>query len=200
MIVHVLEVPSLSINKGDPMKIQLRMFVLAVTAMFVLSACGPSEAEKEKAAADAANAQRVAAEQAALVLPKDANDKVSWQKYLSAQVTKFLRENQATVKTNHPYMYYVPGGDAQEAQNARQMQLNNVSDNVARGVLPGNMMAFGGPESKATADLIVDAFKGAPDGSFKGVIVMFIGAAADQDRVKDSLAKSAADYRFVEMK
>src|SRR5215475_2668548 len=142
--------------------------LFAIIAVCALAACGPSEAEKEKAAADAAAAQRLAAEQAALVLPKDANDKVSWQKYLSAVVTKFMRENQKAVTTNHPYMYYVPAGDGADAQSARQNQLNNVSDVVARGVLPGNLMAFGGPDSKATADTMVDAFKGANDGAFKG--------------------------------
>ena len=182
------------------MKMSIRILFLALSATFALSACGPSEADKEKAAADAAAAQRLQAEQAALVLPKSADDKPGWQKYLSAQVTKFMRDNQAAIKTNHPYMYYIPGGDSQDVQNARQQQLNNVSDVVARGVLPGNLMAFGGPESKATADLMIDAFKGANEGSFKGAVVLFIGAPADQDRVKDGLAKSGADFRFIEMK
>lgn len=188
------------------MKMSIRILFLALSATFALSACGPSEADKEKAAAAAADAQRLQAEQAALVLPKSADDKPGWQRYLSAQVTKFMRENQAAVKTNHPYMYYIPGGDSQDVQNARQQQLNNVSDVVARGVLPGNLMAFGGPDSKATADLMIDAFApgpnkgGANEGSFKGAVVLFIGAPADQDRVKDGLAKSGADYRFIEMK
>jgi len=182
------------------MKNYTRILILALVSVLALAACGPSQADKDKAAADAANAAKLAAEQATLVLPKDGNDKTGWQKYLVAQVTKFMRENQNAIKTNHPYMYYVPGGDSQDAVNARQNQLNNVSDNVARGVLPGNMMAFGGPDSKTTADLLVDAFKNAPDGSFKSVVVMFIGAPADQDRVKEALAKSSADYRFVEMK
>ena len=182
------------------MKMSIRILFLALSATFALSACGPSEAEKEKAAADAANAQRLQAEQAALVLPQSAEDKTAWQKYLSAQVTKYMRENQATVKTLHPYMYYIPSGDSADVQGARLQQLNNVSDSVARGVLPGNVMAFGGPDSKATADLVVEAFKGANEGSFKGVAVLFIGAAADQDRVKDALAKSGADYKFIEMK
>jgi len=182
------------------MKNSIRILFLAAAATFALSACGPNEAEQEKAAADAANAQRLAAEQAALVLPKSADDKTAWQKYLGAQVTKFMRENPNAVKSGHPYMYYVPAGTDQAAMDARQNQLNNVSDPIARGVLPGNMMAFGGPDSKATSDLMVDAFKSANDGSFKGAVVMFIGAQADSDRVKDAVAKSAADYRFVEMK
>jgi len=182
------------------MKMSIRILFLALSATFALSACGPSEAEKEKAAADAAAAQKLQAEQAALVLPKSADDKPGWQKYLSAQVTKYMRDNQATVKTNHPYMYYIPAGDSAEVQSARQQQLNNVSDVVARGVLPGNLMAFGGPDSKATADLTIEAFKGANEGAFKGATVLFIGAPADQDRVKDGLAKSGADYKFIEMK
>ena len=182
------------------MKMSIRILFLALSATFALSACGPTDAEKEKAAADAAAAAKLQAEQAALVLPKSPDDKSAWQKYLSAQVTKFMRENPAAVKTTHPFMYYVPAGDSPDVQSARQQQLNNVSDVVARGVLPGNLMAFGGPDSKPVADLIVEAFKGANEGSFKGATVMFIGAAADQDRVKDALAKSGADYRFIEMK
>jgi len=182
------------------MKNAIRTLILAGAAAFTLAACGPSEADKEKAEAAAAQQQRIAAETAALVLPTDITNKAAWQKYLSAQVTKFMRENQAAVKTSHPYMYYVPPGDDADAQAARQNQLNNVQDAVERGVLPGNLMAFGGPQSGATADLIVDAFKKAKDGSFKGTFVLFIGAPADQDRVKDVLSKTGADYRFIEMK
>ena len=69
-----------------------------------------------------------------------------------------------------------------------------------RGVLPGNMMAFGGPNSQLTADLAVSAFKDAGDGTLKGVVVLFVGASADSDRVKQAIAKSGAEFRFVEMK
>jgi hypothetical protein len=62
------------------------------------------------------------------------------------------------------------------------------------------MMAFGGPDSKRTADLIVEAFKSAGDGTLKGVIVLFVGAPGDSDRVKDGMGKSGAEYRFVELK
>jgi hypothetical protein len=111
-----------------------------------------------------------------------------------------VKHNMQGVKSNQPYMYFVPAGDAQDVQDARQSQLDNVSGTVSRGVLPGNMLAFGGPDSKLTADLVSAAFKDASDGSFKDVVVLFVGAAADQDRVKDALAKSGATYRFVEMK
>jgi hypothetical protein len=174
------------------MKKHVRILMLALAGALLLTACGQSDEDKRKAAEAAAQA----AANAPVPLPAPGADDATWQKYLVSVVTR----NMQGVKTSHPFMYYVPAGDTQAAQDARQSQLNNVSDTVARSVLPGNMLAFGGPDSKATADLIVDAFKGAKDGSFQNVVVLFAGAAADQDRVKDALAKSGAEYRFVEMK
>jgi hypothetical protein len=174
------------------MKNYLRILMLALAGTLALSACGPNEEEQRKAAEAAA-----AAEAAKPVPVPAANaDKAAWQKYLKAVV----QQNMKDVKTNHPYLYFIPNGDSAEVQDARKNQLDNVSTTVARGVLPGNMMAFGGPDSKLTADMIVDSFKEAQDGTFKGVVVLFIGAPADNDRVKDALTKSGPDYRFVEMK
>ena len=61
------------------------------------------------------------------------------------------------------------------------------------------MMAFGGPDSAKTADLIVEAFKDAKAGSFKDVIVLFIGDQADEQRVDDVLKPTGATIRFVDM-
>jgi hypothetical protein len=174
------------------MKNYLRILFLALTGVVMLSACGPSEEDKQKAAAAAAEAERLRP----VPMPADASDKKAWQTYLG----KVVMNNMQGVKTNQPYMYFVPSGDTPEVQDARKSQLDNVSGTVSRGVLPGNMLAFGGPDSKITADLVIEAFKSASDGSFKGVVVLFVGAAADQDRVKEALAKSGAEFRFVEMK
>ncbi len=174
------------------MKNFIRILSFAAFTALALCACGPSEEEKAKAAAAAA-----AAEAAKPVpLPAPNADKTAWQKYLVSVVT----HNMQGVKSSHPYMYFVPSGDGADVVDARKQQLDNVDVTVQRGVLPGNMMAFGGPDSTLTADLISEAFKDAQDGSFKGVIVLFVGAAADQDRVKDAVAKSGAEFRFVEMK
>ncbi|MBS0556614.1 MAG: hypothetical protein JSR27_04275 [Proteobacteria bacterium] len=170
----------------------IRMFCFALCSTLLLAACGPSDEDKAKAAEAAAQA----AANAPVPLPAAGADDTAWQKYLVSVVTR----NMQGVKTNHPFMYYVPAGDTQAAEDARKSQLDNVGTTVARGVLPGNMLAFGGPDSKATADLIVEAFANANDGSFKDVIVLFAGAGADEQRVKDALAKSGAQLRFVEMK
>ena len=113
------------------MKNRIRILFLALASVFMLAACGPSDEDKAKAAADAA-----AAEAAKPVpLPAAGADDTAWQKYLVSVVTR----NMQGVKTNHPFMYYVPAGDSQEAQDARKSQLDNVATTVARGVLPGNI-------------------------------------------------------------
>ena len=159
----------------------------ACAATFALSACNQqSEAPKEQVA----QAPQVAP------MPTNANDKTAWKQYLVSVVTA----NMTGVKTNHPYMYFVPGGDDDAAKADRQNQLDNVKTVVSRGVLPGNMMAFGGPDSKTTADLIIESFKDAQAGAFKDVIVLFIGAPGDLDAIKQALASSGAEVRFVEAK
>jgi len=170
----------------------IRTLAFAACATLLLSGCGQSDEDKAKAAEAAAAAE--AAKPAPV--PTDPADKTSWQKYLS----KTVMQNMKGVKTNRPFMYFVPGGEGADQDSARKDQLDNVSLTVQRGVLPGNMMAFGGPESKRTADLIVESSSAASDGALKGVVVLFIGGSADSDRVKDALAKSGAEYRFVEMK
>jgi hypothetical protein len=62
------------------------------------------------------------------------------------------------------------------------------------------MMAFGGPDSKMTSDLIINAFKDAQPGSFKDVVVLFIGATAEGAAVKLALDPTGADVRFVQAK
>ena len=82
----------------------------------------------------------------------------------------------------------------------RNNQLENVRNTVLRGVLPGNMMAFGGPDSKMTADLILQAFKDAQPGSFKDVVILFIGGTTEGAAVKNALDPTGADIRFVQAK
>ena len=100
---------------------------------------------------------------------------------------------------SQPYAYMVTPGvsDDDKAQNDRQLQ--SVQDTVARGVLPGNLLAFAGQDSSKTADLVTAAFKDAKAGSFKGVIVLFIGDKAEEQRVTDTLKPTGATVRFVAM-
>lgn len=167
-------------------KKSLFLVFAACAVTLALSACD----KKEEAAAPTEQAVETVALPAPTAVPAE------WKKYLAAVVM----QNMQGVKSNRPYMYFVPGGDDGKAVIDRSNQLDNVSLAVSRGVLPGNMLAFGGPDSAITADLIIDSFKDAGAGTFKDVTVLFVGAQADSDRVKEALTSSGATYRFAEMK
>ena len=164
------------------------IIAVACAAALALSACNDADKQATQAAAEQ--------KPAAVPVPTDPTNKTAWKQYLVSVVTA----NMQGVKTNHPYMYFVPAGDDDATKSDRQNQIDNVKNVVARGVLPGNMMAFGGPDSKTTADLIVESFKDVQAGSFKDVVVLFIGAPGDLDAVKQALASSGAEVRFVEAK
>jgi len=166
---------------------KITAIIFAACAAFALGACNK---EQQPATPQAEAKPQVAP------MPTNPADKTAWKQYLVSVVTA----NMQGIKTNHPYMYFVPGGEDDAAKADRQNQLDNVKNVVARGVLPGNMMAFGGPDSKITSELLVQAFSGVQAGSFKDVVVLFIGDQADVDAIKAQLAASGAEVRFVEAK
>ena len=158
---------------------------VALTATLALSACGKHEDDQQ---ATQQQVQQVAK-------PTDPNDSKAWNAYFG----QIVQKNMQGMTANQPYPYLVPPGDTDEDKAGRDRQLSNVQDTVARGVLPGNMLVFAGPDSTKTADLMAEAFKDAKPGSFKDVIVLFIGSQADEQRVTDLLKPTGATVRFVAM-
>ncbi len=120
-------------------------------------------------------------------------------KLRNPQTAEDGQKNMQGMTANQPYAYMVTPGTTDEAKAQNERQLQSVQDTVARGVLPGNLLAFGGPSSATTADLVVAAFKDAKPGSFKDVIILFIGDKADEQRVTDALKPTGATIRFVVM-
>ncbi|MDE2156416.1 MAG: hypothetical protein KGJ32_11075 [Xanthomonadaceae bacterium] len=161
------------------------IIALALIAGLTLSACGKKQGDHPAAQQQAQQAPK----------PTDPADSKAWGAYLG----QIVQKNMQGMTANQPYAYMVTAGltDDMKAQNDRQLQ--SVQDTVARGVLPGNLLAFGGPDSAKTADLVVAAFKDAKPGSFKDVIVLFIGDKADEQRVDDALKPTGATIRFVAM-
>ncbi|GAB2566459.1 hypothetical protein ISP15_13300 [Dyella jejuensis] len=166
-------------------KFTLVATALALTGCLALSACNK----------DQQGDGQQQAKQAQVTKPTDPNDSKAWGAYLG----QIVQQNMQGMSAPQPYAYMVPAGDSDDVKDARDRQLSNVQDTVARGVLPGNMLVFGGPDSGKTADLVTTAFKDAKPGSFKGVIVLFIGDKADQQRVDDVLKPTNATIRFVQM-
>ncbi len=165
------------------MKKFLSTVVISLACAMALVGCKKEEAAKPVAAP------------VVVAVPTDPADLEGWKKYLSVTV----KQNMEGIR-QRPYMYFVPAVIDEETQRQYDAQLSNIQDMLARGVLPGNLVAFGSPDSSKLGDLVVEAFKLASVGSLKGVRVLYIGASADQQRVKDAVAPSDADFVFVEAK
>jgi len=158
------------------------IIALALTATFALSACNKSQPTDQ------------VAQPVKISKPSSPSDIKGWQAYL----TQIIRDNMKDIQ-NTPYVYFVPAGDDPDNTAARGRVQDTLNGVVAQTVLPGNMIAAGGPDSAKTADVLVTAFKNAQPGSFKGVAVLYIGDAADKQRVQDAIAPSGADFRFAQM-
>ncbi|RYE93369.1 MAG: hypothetical protein EOO78_27215, partial [Oxalobacteraceae bacterium] len=107
--------------------------------------------------------------------------------------------NMGTV-TNSPFLYYLAPESDPEFAAKFERQTESATQAVARGVQPGNMLAFGSSASTKMADLIDVAFKDVPPDSMKGVRVLFIGNAAENARVQAIVQPKGVEYTFVEAK
>lgn len=138
-----------------------------------------------------------------LTAPADANDDAGWKAYLSQEINK----QQAGV-TDRIFSYYLPANSdvmteedkAADGRTKYARMVETVTNVVQRTVLPGNMLVFASPESAKMADLVVASFTGADPEAVKGSKVLFIGSAADNERVKAAVEASGATYVFVEAK
>ncbi len=170
------------------MKSTFRFAPIALVALLGLGLAGCGQQEQAAAPAQA--------EKVALVAPTDASNEREWRTYL----VEVVKQNMPERLRSQPFMYYLPTSAREDFQGEYERQLDNVAGVVARGVLPGNMLAFGSPESAKMADLIVEVFAEASSGSFNEVRVLFIGKAEDSDRVAQAVQASGAEYVFVEAK
>ncbi len=132
--------------------------------------------------------------EAALVVPAK-DDDAGWRTYLSEVVTR----NMGTI-TNTPFLYYLPPESDPEFQAKYDRSLEQAKNAIARGIVGGNLLAFGSSASTRMADLVVASFQGVEPDTMKGVRVVFIGEAADGERVKAAVAPAGVDYVFVEAK
>jgi hypothetical protein len=156
----------------------------------VLSACSGEEAEPIKK-------QR---EMAVLVAPAGTDDN-AWKTYLG----QVAAQHQEGV-TDRTIGYYLPvnsgtptpGDPDNKSQYDRQLE--GVAQAIERTVTPGNMLAFGSPDSPKMADMILAAFTGAKPDAIKGSIVLFIGKPADSARVQPVVEAAGGKYIFVEAK
>lgn len=162
------------------MKTINRLMLIACLAL-PFAACKKEEAPKETV-------------KAPLAAPTTA-DRQAWLDYLSDVVTRNMEGI-----SNQPYVYMLPAESTADFQDQYDRLLEKARADVARGIIAGNLLAYGGPASARMADLVVESFKTVQPNTMKGVKVLFIGSAADNERVKAAVTPAGVDYVFVEAK
>ena len=167
---------------------------LLFLSALMLSACTSSDEDAGEAP------KKVAAPLAELHAPATADDN-QWKQYLQQVVSRNMNG-----VTDRVFPYYLPANSAvptpgdTENRSLFDRQLENVTAVITRTVLPGNMLAFGSPDSAKMADLIAGAFSGAKADALKGSQVLFIGKPAEQARVQAAVEAAGAKFIFVEAK
>lgn len=160
------------------MKIAIHL-LLAASLALPLAAC-----KKQEAAAPV---------QAAALSAPTTNDDDQWKLYLQDVVTR----NMGTV-TNSPFVYYLTSQENPKFESDYKGQLDQVRNALARGIVGGNLIAFGSPESAKMADIATAGFADVPADTMKRVKIVFIGNPADSERVKAAVERTGATYVFVE--
>jgi len=160
----------------------LVLLLLAVLALPTLSGCKQEEAPAAKAQGPA--------------VAKHAKPGAGsgWNAYITGQG----KRHQESATSGFAYTLPAPG--AADFDDTFQRQVDKVKEDVARGGVDGTLLAFGSADSAKTADMIVASFAKAGTDSMKGVRVLFIGDAADKDRVEAAVKPSGAKFEFAEAK
>lgn len=131
-------------------------------------------------------------------VPVPANDDASaWRAYVSDVVKRHAKE-----VSGSPYIYLVPQTTSAEFEDAYARLTDKAKSDVARGVLPGSMLAFAASQkdSSKAAELAVAAISSAGPDKLRDVKVLFIGTAAEGEQVKAAVGLSAATVIVVEAK
>ncbi len=161
------------------MRTLIRSTLLAL-ALLSLAAC---DKPKEEAAPVAAPV--------VVKPPADGNDR-EWRMYL----TQVVKQNMQGIRSS-PFMYYLPSEDTEDFDEQYERQLENVRGTVSRGVVPGNMLAFGSPSPVLMAEMIEEAFLEAAPGSMKDVRILFIGGQDEAERIRPIVEGTGAGFVHV---
>ena len=100
--------------------------------------------------------------------------------------------------SNQPSGYLLPGESAPDFQAQYDRMLEKAHNDVGRGIIAGNMLAYASPASARMADIVIASFENVEPDTMKGVRVLFIGKAEDNDRVKAVVEPAGVNYVFVE--
>lgn len=165
---------------GNAMNMLTRLLVVAVLLM-PLTACNKKEAPQ-------------AAEPVAVALPSSDQQK-DWVAYLNYKLLPYMDGINSS-----PFVYFLPSASTEDFEGLYGRQLDKLKEDLGRGIIQGNMLVFASPAPDKEVEMIEAAFPAVPQGTMKGVKVVFIGPANLNDRVKAAVTPAGVNYIFVEAK
>ena len=122
------------------MKVTTRLMLIACLALPLLVACQSGEEEQQVAV------------KAPLTAPAT-NDDNAWGEYLSDVVTRNMEGI-----TSNPYLYYLPAEDSPDFEGSYERLKGEVDVAMQRGILEGNLVAFGSPAETLTEANLREAY------------------------------------------
>lgn len=160
------------------------MFRMLLVACLILpfAACKKEEATKVEVVS------------APLTAPTS-DDLPAWRAY----VTDVAKRNMDGI-TNSPYVYFLPSEATEDFDGQYERQLEKLQSDLSRGIIAGNMLVFASPSSSKMSEMATIAFTQVNPGTMKGVKVVFVGSAADSEKVKAAAEPAGVNYIFVEAK
>src|SRR5687767_1141457 len=161
--------------------------------MLLAAVCALGACKKDDGATPAADSAAAPAVVETVAVPTT-TEQGAWKPYLTSLVKKHMDK-----RFRRPYMYFIPAAGGDEEQRQYDAQLESAQAAVARGILAGTMLAFGGPDPGRTGQAMIDSFKFAGPGSLKGVRVLYVGTADQDMRVRDAITPTGAEYVFEDM-
>ncbi len=160
------------------MKIMTRLLLCASLAL-PLAACQKEEAVEQT--------------QAAPLTAPQSGDREAWRAYLNDAVGR----NMDGIYSQ-PFVYLVPAESVDNFEDEYERLAERAENDLARGIVRGNLLAYAGHNSNRVADLAVRAFEDVPEGTMEGVRVLFIGDAVDNPREEEAVTPAKVEYVFIE--
>ena len=156
--------------------------LLVITCLLLpFAACKKHEAPQEAAVV-------------AVALPSS-DKQADWIAYLNYKLQPYMDGI-----TGSPFVYFLPSAGTEGFDGLYGRQLDKLKEDLGRGIIEGNMLVFASPAPDKEVEMIEAAFPGVPQGSMKGVKVIFIGPANLGDRVKAAVSPAGVNFIFVEAK
>ncbi len=137
--------------------------------------------------------QKEAPPVAVVTVPTSVTDTAGWKKYVTEVVKTYIPAG----KNARPYVTFAEGNQDAD-KTARQVE--NTRNFLTRGVAEGTLLVFAAPDSPTMAGIVEQAFAEPQADKLKGSKVLFIGNAAEQERVRAAVTPWGPEFVFHEMK